>query len=457
MKNLLILFIFVLTFVNINAQKKFNFEFDYAQFAYDSTSNFVEFYYSFDQRDLTVQTKDTINFTAARIRVIVIDSLKNTPIVQKEYRVANIVGQSNDPENKLLVSKIGFIIPKGHYIISMFGRDDIDSIKSKYILEKFSVKPFMTGDLAVSNIELAKNIKTENVNKESIFYKNTLEIIPNPTILYSSSAPILYYYAEMYNINLGDTTDALQLNRLLFNSKGKEINRKTKLLNRNNSSQVEVGLINMIKYPTDNYNLVLSLADTANNRIIYSNKKFFYYNPNYVDTTKTEIANFSYLSSEFGVYSEEECDDVFDKSKYIATEREIEQYKKLDSLNSKRDFLFRFWKSRDLEPETEKFEFKDQYFARVEKCNSKYSTFNKPGYKTDRGRVFLMYGEPDQVDMYPNETNMKPYEIWYYNSVEGGVSFAFGDLTGYNDYELLSSTKRGEIRDDTWQRRIITN
>jgi len=59
--------------------------------------------------------------------------------------------------------------------------------------------------------------------------------------------------------------------------------------------------------------------------------------------------------------------------------------------------------------------------------------------------------------MYPNETNMKPYEIWYYNRIEGGVLFIFGDLTGYNDYELLSSTKRGEIRDDNWQRRITTN
>ena len=213
----------------------------------------------------------------------------------------------------------------------------------------------------------------------------------------------------------------------------------------------------MIKYPTDTYNLVLALVDSANNKVVYSNKRYFYYNPNYKDTSVTVLSQSGYLSSEFAVYSEEECDDIFEKSRYIATSREIEQYKKLDSINTKRDFLYRFWKLRDLEPETEKFEFKDKYFAGVEYCNTKYGTFNKKGYKTDRGRVYLLYGEPDQVDMYPNETNMKPYEIWYYNQIEGGVLFIFGDLTGYSDYELLSSTKRGEIRDDTWQRRITTN
>ena len=41
----------------------------------------------------------------------------------------------------------------------------------------------------------------------------------------------------------------------------------------------------------------------------------------------------------------------------------------------------------------------------------------KDGYRTDRGRVYLIYGEPDQIDRFPSETNMKPYEVWYYNSI----------------------------------------
>ena len=50
--------------------------------------------------------------------------------------------------------------------------------------------------------------------------------------------------------------------------------------------------------------------------------------------------------------------------------------------------------------------------------------------------------------------DMKPYEIWLYNDLQGGVSFDFADLYGFSDYLLLNSTARGEYKDDNWQSRI---
>ena len=82
------------------------------------------------------------------------------------------------------------------------------------------------------------------------------------------------------------------------------------------------------------------------------------------------------------------------------------------------------------------------------------NALDKEGWQTDRGRVYMIYGEPSEIERFPNETNTKPYEIWHYNEIEGGVVFIFGDITGFNDYQLLHSTKRGEIRDDYWMRRI---
>ena len=94
---------------------------------------------------------------------------------------------------------------------------------------------------------------------------------------------------------------------------------------------------------------------------------------------------------------------------------------------------------------------------RVTFVEGRYKTFTKRGVKTDRGRVYLINGEPDEVDYNANDYNTKPYEVWTYHSIEGGVEFIFGDITGYNDYEILHSTKRGELRDDNWQRRITVN
>ncbi|UCH65583.1 MAG: GWxTD domain-containing protein, partial [Ignavibacterium sp.] len=70
-------------------------------------------------------------------------------------------------------------------------------------------------------------------------------------------------------------------------------------------------------------------------------------------------------------------------------------------------------------------------------------------------RVYLIYGEPSEIDRYPNQTDSRPYEIWSYQDIEGGVIFIFADLTGFSDYLLIHSTKRGELRDDSWERRIM--
>ncbi len=154
--------------------------------------------------------------------------------------------------------------------------------------------------------------------------------------------------------------------------------------------------------------------------------------------------------------SKEECDLMFQHAKYIASHNEINQYKALDSLNAKREFLFRFWNNRDTDPSTPQNEFKIEYMKRLDYVNNNFTTRIKAGYLSDKGRVYLLYGEPDQKDYFPSEPNMKPYEIWFYSGIEGGVSFIFGDLTGFGSYELLHSTMRGEFKDENWVRRITT-
>ncbi len=162
------------------------------------------------------------------------------------------------------------------------------------------------------------------------------------------------------------------------------------------------------------------------------------------------------MGSEFGVLSENECDDLFDKSKIIASGEEIEEYELLKSVQDKREYLFNYWKKRDDITSTLENEFKKTYFARIELANQRYRTFSSKGFKTDRGRVFVRFGEPDEIERHPNETNSKPYEVWYYHQIEGGVYFIFGDYTGFNYYELLHSTKRGEMQDPQWARRLQT-
>jgi GWxTD domain-containing protein len=208
------------------------------------------------------------------------------------------------------------------------------------------------------------------------------------------------------------------------------------------------------KLPTDAYTLVLSLIDSVNNYGVSSSKKFFVYNPSveYVDTF--QVKGSSFVTGMFGVMSEEELDDFFEKSMFISSAAEIDKYESLSDEGPKRQFLTEFWDARDNNPDDGKNQELVDYLKRLEISNERFRAMSKEGWTTDRGRVYLIYGEPSEIDRYPNETETRPYEIWHYNEIEGGVQFVFGDVTGFSEYILLHSTKRGELRDDGWLRRI---
>lgn len=93
-----------------------------------------------------------------------------------------------------------------------------------------------------------------------------------------------------------------------------------------------------------------------------------------------------------------------------------------------------------------------EYLRRVEKASQRYRAFSKPGWRTDRGRVNILYGEPDEMERVPNSENSKPYEIRKYLQIEIGVEFVFVDRSGFGEYVLVHSTKRGELKDEGWQR-----
>jgi len=443
---------------NSFSQNYFNFEFDYAQFGYDTTQNYVEFYYSFQRNQLTRYELNGSFNVGAKLKVKLIDKNSGNITLNKQYVVNSPVYEAvADSDGTSLVGVIGLLIGDGEYQIQITGSDNVDSLKSKTIDDLINIRRRKLDKFSLSDIQLASNIQSEDANSKSIFYKNTLEVIPNPVCVYTETSPILYYYCELYSLNQDSTVKNYELRKILLNSRQKPVYNRPKNISTEQSSIVEAGILNLKKYPTDSYTLILTLIDKESNTASSSSKKFFFINPSVIDSSDNSILASGYIGSEFALLSEEEIDDIFDKTRYIATSDEMDQYEKLDSLNAKREYMYKFWGRRDADLSTEDNEFKSEYFRRINYVNQAFSALNKVGYKSDRGRIYLVYGEPDQIDRYPNETNMKPHEIWYYNSLEGGVQFIFGDLTGFSDYELLSSTKRGEIRDDYWTRRIYSN
>ncbi len=454
MKVVLTFLLALIVFQNsYQAQEPIGFEFDYARFKYDSTSVFLEIYYSFAQRDLTLEKIDEGYLVKGIIHIEMKDSTGEY-YINKDWKVQNILADTANMINSDLVGLVSVVVPEGVYDIVVEGRDFSHPDKKKRIADKLVIEAFPEDEYLISDIQLSSNIKKDLSNKKSIFYKNTFEVIPNPSMVYSENSPALFYYSELYNLLDETNSSNLRLDKLLYDSRGNIVYQKSKMVGSGQESSVECGVLNLKKYPTDSYNFILTLVDTTTNKAYLSNKKFYFYNPSVEPNVAYASAQTGYMSSEFGIYTPDECDQMFDYIKYIATDSEKDQYEKLEAIEAKREFLYKFWARRDQQLDSPANEYKEEYMLRVEYANKNFGHQFRKGFKSDRGRVYLIYGEPDYLDRYPNEQNVKPYEVWTYNGIEGGVEFIFGDVTGFSNYELIHSSKRGELRDENWLRRI---
>ncbi len=458
MKKLFLLIVF-LPFLYTAAQSNFNFNIDYASFKYDSSSNYVEFYYSFPSPQLKVVNNSGNLQVEGLFHLEIKNDSTGEDLVNKGWKIPNLVKDTAQTSRSTnLIGVIGFVIPKGKYTCISQGSDFNNPDQKKSYQFQIVENPFGTENMTISGVQLASNIKQESADKNSIFYKNTLEVIPAPADIFGENSPALFYYGELYNLNKIPDLSGVKFKTLIYDSKGNQIYSRIKTEMKPVPAAVEVGVINVSKYISGKYYLILTLSDSLKNETILSRKEFYVYNPEIKDTAKVDIHSntANVLSSQFAFLSAEECDDIFAKSQYIATKDEKEQYKKIHNVEGKREFLYKFWSKKATEEDKDKRYDYTEYMNRVKIADEKYRNLARKGWLSDMGRVYIMYGEPSEIERHPNEGDTRPYEIWKYNDIEGGVQFIFADFTGFKNFVLVSSTKRGEIEDTNWQQTIST-
>ncbi len=120
---------------------------------------------------------------------------------------------------------------------------------------------------------------------------------------------------------------------------------------------------------------------------------------------------------------------------YVATSKELEYIKSAKTKEEKERRFLKFWKDNDPTPNTPKNELMIEYYNRIKIANEKYSHY-VDGWKTDMGMVFIIYGNPNNIERHPFESNSRPYEIWEYYDIK--KRFIFVDETGFGDYRLTT-------------------
>ena len=118
---------------------------------------------------------------------------------------------------------------------------------------------------------------------------------------------------------------------------------------------------------------------------------------------------------------------------YITSNKEMKKLK--ESQPEEREKVWNeFWSKKDPIPETPENETSEEYFKRVDYANEYFSTFQS-GWRTDRGRIYIIYGEPDEIEYHPFDLESPPYQIWYYYNL--GKRFIFADFSMTGDYNLI--------------------
>jgi GWxTD domain-containing protein len=136
---------------------------------------------------------------------------------------------------------------------------------------------------------------------------------------------------------------------------------------------------------------------------------------------------------------------------YVITDEERRAFKKLQTDLEREKFIEEFWRRRDPDPDTEENEFKEEYYERIAYANEHFAS-GIPGWKTDRGRIWIMYGKPDERETHPmggnydrpsyhggGSTATYPFELWFYRYLPGigsGIEIEFVDPTGSGEYRL---------------------
>ena len=119
---------------------------------------------------------------------------------------------------------------------------------------------------------------------------------------------------------------------------------------------------------------------------------------------------------------------------YIASGEQLSKIKNAPTDELKEKYFIDFWRQNDPSPYTQKNENMVDYYKRISVANERYSHWID-GWKTDMGMVYIIYGEPNNIERYPFTENTKPYEIWQFYS--SNKEFVFVDDTGFGDYKLV--------------------
>lgn len=466
MKKILLCLLLLIFGFNIFAgNKRLSAILTYSSFLSPEHGPYFETYLAVDGKSVYF-VKTTSGKYQAILQVTMIFKQNNVIKDFKKYDLSSTEIDDTINLNYTFIDQQRFLLPNGKYNFEISISDKYSDNPS-YITEEEIEIDFPNDKVSVSGIQLVESYKKST--NTSIITKSGFDLVPYVSDFYPEKIEKITYYAEIYNTEkiLGKNESFLVTTYIEAFETSKKISNLIKN-KREQSKTVNVvfGEFNLLQLPSGNYNLVIEVINKEN-KLVAANKIFFQRSNPLIQFDIKDIAALSVEETFAGKINDlNEITDNVKSLTPIASELErnfIYQRVKNADIKLLQQFFFNFWLQRNnTDPESAWL----AYNEKVIMVNNKFGTRVKKGYETDRGRVYLEYGAPNEIVDRSFEASKGlndegwgsvPYQIWHYYKLnnQSNKKFVFYNPNlASNDYELIHSDALGEVNDPNWYQRL---
>lgn len=467
----------VLSFVAIGQNVKVVYDF---RTYYSLQGNYAEINTSIDGSSLkTGQQLDKKWMKLAELTTIICDVNQPDSAIYVDKRIIKSpeYGDSSKVTNSSLLDMQRISLDNGDYVVFFELRDLFSNDQPLHYKDAFRVS-YTDDNLGLSDIMIADTII--NTTSANVYTRGNKDIIPNIFNSLSLSQNLLTYYVEIYNADkvFGKDSVYALVTSLENTTTGRKVaNIQTVKRMKAQDISTCMAQLDLSSLIEGSYYLNVEIRNGRN--VLYEYKRVPFYKESSI---KPDIVNMEIPSNAFvNFIADSALDDNLLCLLPIASENERSAIQRTvkGTTDQKRYLIYEFYKRLDnAYPETA---WKN-YMNAVAYVNSHYSTKIKKGYDTDMGRVYLLYGVPDNVvdekfgassGFYNQDANVEkvnnpystgqkgmgvhyyPYQIWVYNSTPYGESnrkfIFYARQDNLAEYFLLHSNAKGEVQDVFWE------
>ncbi|MDF1544687.1 MAG: GWxTD domain-containing protein [bacterium] len=348
-----------------------------------------------------------------------------------------------------IFNKLQMQVKPGEYRANLTVVDVSSKRTGSFPFENFTVAPVEKEKLSIGGLTLAYNIRFvgEDKGRNYRMVKNGYLVYPSPIGIFSTTDSVMMLYAEAYNLDY--LTENPGKYSAIYNVLEKDSSFFIHLGSREKAMGGKTAVLaesfDIKGWPKGYYNLQLIVTDGVSGNIDTALTPFVIMQP--ISDDQVELIRARLIDP----YDELTLEEKIHLVEYLL---EPHQKQTLANLTpkGKENYLIQYWKESDTDQSTEQIENRIEMIERFRYANENFSTnaAKDDGWLTSRGRIYVIYGEPAEIDDVQAPRIGNPYQVWYYRYLREGKLFVFEDWSGGSDYRMVHSNVDGEMFDQEW-------